>query len=195
MVTKGIYSKENVIDGVYILTANKKFVGPKFWGIHEEEEKAECVAIVNDEKVLCFYPYDINDEDTVLLDWEKKQTEKIYYSVNEALQDDKGYQNTISLANAGSEIAKKVLSIDLLGFKWYIPTLNELNTGYKNKTMLSVSLAISDKKPLRELSYWTSTRRGEKCNRTFDWGRGYASLGDQYSYSWLRPVCTFSLTS
>ena len=47
-MSKGIYTKENVGNGVFIFTANKSFVEPKFWGLHEENEQAQCVVIIHD---------------------------------------------------------------------------------------------------------------------------------------------------
>lgn len=40
IMSKGIYTKENVGNGVFIFTVNKNFVKPKFWGLHEENEQA-----------------------------------------------------------------------------------------------------------------------------------------------------------
>lgn len=36
---KGIYTKENVGNGAFIFTANKSFVEPKFWGLHEKTNR------------------------------------------------------------------------------------------------------------------------------------------------------------
>ena len=55
-MSKGIYTKENVGNGVFIFTANKNFVEPKFWGLHEENEQAECEGIILDGNSLFFYP-------------------------------------------------------------------------------------------------------------------------------------------
>ena len=115
METKGIYSKENVKNGAYIFTASKKFVSPKFWGIHEENEKAGCAVIVHNGNALFFYPKDIKDEDVQLFGWGKNQTGKQYKTIDEALTDKNGYDNTVALSNAGSDIAKEVLSLDFLG--------------------------------------------------------------------------------
>ena len=55
-MSKGIYTKENVGNGVFIFTVNKNFVEPKFWGLHEENEQAQCVVIIHDGNALFFYP-------------------------------------------------------------------------------------------------------------------------------------------
>ena len=58
-MSKGIYTKENVGNGVFIFTVNKNFVEPKFWGLHEENEQAQCVVIIHDGNALFFYPEDM----------------------------------------------------------------------------------------------------------------------------------------
>lgn len=55
-MSKGIYTKENVGNGVFIFTVNKNFVKPKFWGLHEENEQAQCAVIIHDGNALFFYP-------------------------------------------------------------------------------------------------------------------------------------------
>lgn len=45
-MSKGIYTKENVGNDVFIFTVNKNFVEPKFWGLHEENEQAQCAVIM-----------------------------------------------------------------------------------------------------------------------------------------------------
>jgi hypothetical protein len=38
-MSKGIYTKENVGNGVFIFTANKNFIDLKFWGLIRSVEK------------------------------------------------------------------------------------------------------------------------------------------------------------
>ena len=68
-MSKGIYTKENVGNGVFIFTVNKNFVEPKFWGLHEENEQAQCVVIIHDGNALFFYPEDMDNDTHILLDW------------------------------------------------------------------------------------------------------------------------------
>ena len=50
-MNKGIYTKENVGNGVFIFTANKSFVEPKFGGLHEENEQAQMC--IRDRRIKC----------------------------------------------------------------------------------------------------------------------------------------------
>lgn len=195
MESKGIYTKENVANGVYIFTSSKKFVSPKFWGVYEETEKAECAVIVTDGNVLAFYPKDMSEDYVILLDWGKEQSGKMYDTVEKALTDTDGHGNTVALADAGSEIAEEVLKLDLCGLKWHIPTLGEMQLGYDNKTMLCAALLISGKEYLKDLWYWTSTRSGNKSNFVFDWYDGCWVGVYQVDCNRVRPVSAFSLDS
>lgn len=66
-MNKGIYTKENVGNGVFIFTANKSFVEPKFGGLHEENEQAQCAVIIHDGNALFFYPEDMDNNTHILL--------------------------------------------------------------------------------------------------------------------------------
>lgn len=67
-MSKGIYTKENVGNGAFIFTVNKNFVEPKFWGLHEENEQAQCVVIIHDGNALFFYPEDMDNDTHILLE-------------------------------------------------------------------------------------------------------------------------------
>ena len=162
---KGICTKENVGNGVFIFTANKSFVEPKFWGLHEENEQAQCVAIVHDGNALFFYPEDMDNDTHILLDWEKEQTGKIYPTTEEGMKDTDGIGNTKALAASGSEIAEKVIALDLCGLSWHIPTLQESVLGRENKR-----------------------------NFVLDWSNGRCDV-NQDVYNWVRPVSAISLNS
>lgn len=192
MESKSIFSKAEVVDGVYIFTENKQFVSPKFWGIHEGQETAVCAVIIKDGQALAIAPEDIKDEHVQLLDWNKSQTGKKYDSIEKALTDVDGLENTKALADAGSEVAKEVLALNMLGNSWHIPTLGELQMMYEHKAMLTAALAISEKKPLSDTWYWSSTRRSDKTNYVFYWVDG-RYVNDQYSFNRVRPVSAFSL--
>ena len=185
----------DVVNGVYIFTANKKFVSPEFWGIHKETEKAECAVIVTDGNALAFYPKDMSEENVTLLDWDKKQSGKKHDTIEKALTDSNGHGNTVALAEAGSEIAKEVLELDLCGLNWHIPTLGEMQLGYDNKTMLCAALLMSGKEYLKDLWYWSSTIRSDKSNFVFDWSDGYRGSRYQNGINRVRPVSAFSLDS
>jgi len=193
MESKSIFSKAEVVDGVYIFTENKQFVSPKFWGIHEDQEKAICAVIIKDGQALAIAPEDIKDEYVQLLDWNKSQTGKKYDSIEKALTDIDGLENTKALADAGSEVAKEVLALNMLENSWHIPTLGELQMMYEHKAMLTAALAISEKRPLSDTWYWSSTRRSDKTNFVFSWDDGSRSYSYQdYNYR-VRPVSAFSL--
>jgi hypothetical protein len=56
-----------------------------------------------------------------------------YKRVNGALSFNDGLANTIAMADAGSELAKKVRDLRIGGFDdWYIPSLDELEIAYRN---------------------------------------------------------------
>lgn len=83
------------------------------------------------------------DNDThILLNWEKEQTGKIYPTTEEGMKDTDGIGNTKALAVSGSEIAEKIIALDLCGLSWRIPTLQESVLGYEHKVMLNAALAI-----------------------------------------------------
>jgi hypothetical protein len=193
MESKGIFTKKSVTNGVYIYTENKQFISPKFWGIHEEQEKAVCTVIIKDGQALAVAPEDIKDEYVQLLDCNKNQTGKKYDSIEKALTDVDGLENTKALADSGCEVAKEVLALNMLGNSWHIPTLGELQMMYEHKSMLTAALAISEKKPLSDKWYWSSTRRGDKTNFVFYWDNGNRLNDIQNYYNRVRPVSAFSL--
>lgn len=192
---KGIYTKDNVGNGVFIFTENKQFVEPKFWGFHEENEKALCAVIVNEGNALFFYPEDVDNDTHILLEWDKEQTDEKHTSIEDGMKDTDGLCNTKALADAGSEIAQKVLALNLGGLQWYIPTLQENIAGYNNKTMVNAVLAISGKQPIKDNWYWSSTRSRDKSNFVLDWGYGNWYYDDQDSIDWVRAVSAVSLDS
>ena len=192
---KGICTKENVGNGVFIFTANKSFVEPKFWGLHEENEQAQCVVIIHDGNALFFYPEDMDNETHILLGLEKEQIGKIYPTAEEGMKDTDGIGNTKALAASGSEIAEKVIALDLCGLSWYIPTLQESVLGYEHKVMLNAALAICGKQPVKDDWYWCSTRKENKRNFVLDWFNGSWFNGSQDFDSWVRPVSAISLNS
>lgn len=195
IMSKGIYTKENVGNGVFIFTVNKNFVEPKFWGLHEENEQAQCVVIIHDGNALFFYPEDMDNDTHILLDWEKEQTGKIYPTTEEGMKDTDGIGNTKALAASGSEIAEKVIALDLCGLSWRIPTLQESVLGYEHKVMLNAALAICGKQPVKDDWYWCSTRKGNKRNFILSWGDGFRYDNIQDSDDWVRPVSAASLNS
>lgn len=192
---KGIYTKDNVGNGVFIFTENKQFVEPKFWGFHEEKEKALCAVIVNEDNALFFYPEDVDNDTHILLEWDKEQTGEKHTSIEDGMKDTDGLCNTKALADAGSEIAQKVLALNLGGLQWYIPTLQENIAGYNNKTMVNAVLAISGKQPIGDSWYWSSTRARDKSNFVLNWDLGLRCSNYQYINYWVRAVSAVSLDS
>lgn len=191
---KGIYTKENVGNGVFIFTVNKNFVEPKFWGLHEENEQAQCAVIIHDGNALFFYPEDMDNDAHILLGLEKEQTEKIYPTTKEGMKDTDGIGNTKALAASESEIAEKVIALDLCGLSWHIPTLQESVLGYEHKVMLNAALAICGKQPVKDNWYWCSTRKENKHNFILDWVNGYWSGDVQGNYNWVRPVSNMKIS-
>lgn len=191
---KGIYTKDNVGNGVFIFTENKQFVEPKFWGFHEENEKALCAVIVNEDNALFFYPEDVDNDTHILLEWDKEQTGEKHTSIEDGMKDTDGLCNTKALADAGSKIAQKVLALNLGGLQWYIPTLQENIVGYNNK-MVNAVLAISGKQPIRDSWYWSSTRAGDKSNFVLLWVNGLRNDSNQNYIYWVRAVSAVSLDS
>lgn len=191
-MSKGIYTKENVGNGVFIFTVNKNFVEPKFWGLHEENEQAQCVVIIHDGNALFFYPEDMDNDTHILLE-EKEQTGKIYPTTEEGMKDTDGIGNTKALAASGSEIAEKVIALDLCGLSWRIPTLQESVLGYEHKVMLNAALAICGKQPVKDDWYWCSTRKGNKRNFILNWGDGFRYDNTQDIDDWVRPVSNMKI--
>ena len=192
---KGIYTKENVGNGVFIFTVNKNFVEPKFWGLHEENEQAQCVVIIHDGNALFFYPEDMDNETHILLGLEKEQIGKIYPTAEEGMKDTDGIGNTKALAASGSEIAEKIIALDLCGLSWHIPTLQESVLGYEHEIMLKAALTICGKQPMKNEWYWCSTRKANKRIFILDWLDGRYDYSYQDNYNWVRPVSAASLNS
>ena len=194
-MNKGIYTKENVGNGVFIFTVNKNFVEPKFWGLHEENEQAQCVVIIHDGNALLFHPEDMDNETHILLGLEKEQIGKIYPTAEEGMKDTDGISNTKALAASESEIAEKVIALDLCGLSWHIPTLQESVLGYEHEIMLKAALTICGKQPMKNEWYWCSTRKANKRIFILDWLDGRYDYSYQDNYNWVRPVSAASLNS
>lgn len=156
--------------------------------LHEENEQAQCVVIIHDGNALFFYPEDMDNDTHILLDWEKEQTGKIYPTTEEGMKDTDGIGNTKALAVSGSEIAEKVIALDLCGLSWRIPTLQESVLGYEHKVMLNAALAICGKQPVKDDWYWCSTRKGNKRNFVFSWNHGSKDDCHQEDTILVRPV-------
>lgn len=151
--------------------------------------------IIHDGNVLFFYPEDMDNNTHILLDWEKEQTGKIYPTTEEGMKDTDGIGNTKALAASGSEIAEKVIALDLCGLSWHIPTLQESVLGCEHKVMLNAALAICGKQPVKDDWYWCSTRKENKRNFVLDWSDGVRDGNLQGINSWVRPVSAASLNS
>lgn len=109
------------------------------------------------------------------------------------MKDTDGIGNTKALAASGSEIAEKVIALDLCGLSWRIPTLQESVLGYEHKVMLNAALAICGKQPVKDDWYWCSTRKENKCNFVLCWCNGYWSGDVQGNYNWVRPVSNMKI--
>lgn len=192
---KGIFTSEIVSNGVYIYTNDHKFIDPKFWGLYEQEEKTICAVIVNNGNALFVYPKDMYGEHTPLLNFGQQQTGEQIPTIEAALKDYDGEENTKALSDAGSEIAKEILILTMGERKWHIPALGELQLMHENKEMLDATLAISGNEPLLDSWYWSSTRRSYNSNFVFDWSDDGRSSIDQYYIDRVRPVSASSLSS
>ena len=111
------------------------------------------------------------------------------------MKDTDGIGNTKALAASGSEIAEKVIALDLCGLSWHIPTLQESVLGCEHKVMLNAALAICGKQPVKDDWYWCSTRKENKRNFVLDWFNGSWFNGSQDFDSWVCPVSAASLNS
>lgn len=129
----------------------------------------------------------------ILLGLEKEQTEKIYPTTEEGMKDTDGIGNTKALAASESEIAEKVIALDLCGLSWHIPTLQESVLGYEHKIMLNAALAICGKQPVKDDWYWCSTRKGSKRNFVLDWNNGDGLNNNQVFINWVRPVSNIKI--
>lgn len=117
----------------------------------------------------------------------------MYPTTEEGMKDTDGIGNTKALAASGSEIAKKVIALDLCGLSWHIPTLQENALGYKHKVMLNAALAICGKQPMEDNWYWCSTRKENKRNFILIWANGSRSGIVQDDDNWVRPVSNMKI--
>ena len=81
--------------------------------------------------------------------------------------DDDGLANTLAMAEAGNDLARCVLALDINGFTdWYIPARNELRLAY-----------VTARAHFEPRWYWSSTQ----YSAGYAWGQ-YFGDGDQYLY-------------
>ena len=178
-------TKENCSDGVYIRTESGNLWLPQFFGLCEE--KATSVALINSEKKL-LVSLRGSDKAFSLLPEDKKSSLKKFSSIDEALIDFSGYENTENLLKEGSLAAEYCKE---LGPSWYIPALGEKNAMFEKKKEIDAALTIAGGEPLYDGWHWTSTRCSDKSYWVLYWDDGDSSIYNQSYHYRVRPVSAF----
>jgi len=190
MKNQGIYTKENVSEGVYIFTENGNYVSPKFWGVHELDEKPVGAAIIGERKLLVALTGSENSLE--LLDWNKDLKSEKFESLEDALKFDEGDKVTTDLVEMESDAATFCNDYEcgqIAKGNWYIPTLKDMQFMYDNKKDLDIALAIAGGNAIETDDWhWTATRRYDKSHWIFDWNDGYRGYGNQDDSFRVRPV-------
>jgi len=177
-------TKENCTDGVFICTASGLWL-PQFFGLCIE--KAVAIALVHEGKKLMI-SLSGSEKDLILLENNKRTSIKQYSSVDEALTDNSGINNTEELIKADSEAAKFCKNI---GTSWYIPTLAEMKLMFTYKKEIDSAITIACGSPLYNGWHWTSTRYSDGSYWVFNWNYGNRSVYIQISSNRVRPVSAF----
>jgi hypothetical protein len=90
-----------------------------------------------------------------------------------------GLANTKAMAKAGSELAKRMLSLQIGGFDdWYLPSRLELLLAY-HELKASKVFSVGAKQAFESLWYWSSTQHAE--NAGYAW-RQLFGYGSQFSH-------------
>lgn len=196
MEKQGLFSKENVGNGVFIFTQDGNFISPKFWGLYEQTESPVGIAILEDRKLLIALEGSKNS--LVLLDYGKELPGTKFDSWNEARKDVEGIQKTKDLASIGSPAAQFCLNYErgMIGKEqWYIPTADDFQLMFDHKKELDIALAISGGNAIETDDWhWISTRRYDKSNWIFNWSDGSRNYDSQINYYRVRPVSAFLST-
>ena len=88
-----------------------------------------------------------------------------------------GLANTKAMAKAGSELAKRMLSLQIGGFDdWYLPSRLELLLAY-HELKASKVFSVGAKQAFESLWYWSSTQHAESA--AYAWNQHF---GDGYQY-------------
>ncbi len=177
-------TKENCTDGVFICTASGLWL-PQFFGLCSE--KAVAIALVKEGKKLMI-SLSGSEKDLILLADKKKTSIKQYSSVDEALTDNSGINNTEELIKADSEAAKFCKET---GTSWYIPTLAEMNLMFTYKKEIDSAITIAGGEPLYYGWHWTSTRYSDGSYWIFYWVNGNRNIDSQIDFDRVRPVSAF----
>jgi len=114
-----------------------------------------------------------------------------YSSVEKALEDNSGKENTDKLCKAGSKAA---LFCREFGPSWYLPTLSEMRLLFDSKKEIDAAITIAGGEPLNWRYHWTSTRYNKTCNWIFDWCGGDRRYCNQRDRNRVRPVSAFLST-
>jgi hypothetical protein len=193
MNNQGIYTKAGLKKSVYIYTESENFILPKFWGLHEKEEKPVGVAIIADKNLLV--ALEGSDNSLELLDWSKDLKSTKCEDIEAALKDQNGEATTAELAELGSPAAQFCANYQagqLGAGKWYMPTANDFQLMYDHKKELDIALAICGGNAIETDNWhWTSTRRYDKSNWIYCWYDGYRYCNFQNYCGRVRPVSAF----
>lgn len=179
-----IFSKHAAPDGTYVYTDSGLWL-PQYWGLCED--KAKSIAFIKGD-MKRMIALKGSDEGIELLEDGVKVALEEYDSIEKALKDNAGFENTEVLLKAGSKAAAFCKSF---GKEWYLPTLNEMTTLQEDRNRIDAALTICGGEPLPTLYHWTSTRYNSRCNFFLDWTYGYRYYYVQDDSMRVRPVSAF----
>lgn len=193
-MSKGIFTATNVPDGVYILTKNKNFIQPPFWELYADKETPASVALVHSDRSLLITLTDLTENKINILPFDSVQTGKEHETIDSALQDFDGLENTKRLSDSGSIVATEVLRHNLLGYPCHIPTLGEWKRICVEKLLLNDAINILEESTLKDDCFLTSTRKSKLINYFFDLDIGIVCGNIQNNEGFIRCVSDVSLS-
>jgi len=179
------FTKENCTDGIYICTESNQLWLPQFFGLCTE--KAKCIAFVKGD-MKRMIALKGSDSDLQMLEDGVKVALEEYDTIEKAMKDNSGFENTEKLLKAGSKVAEFCKTF---GDKWYIPTLNEMNTFFDSKKEIDAALTIAGGEPFFYGWHWTSTRYSSCRNWIYYWFDGDRDDDYQFGDNRVRPVSAF----
>ena len=191
MQPTGKFTVSEAPKGVYIFTESKNCIVPKFWGLYEKEENPVGAIILSDYKMIVALTG--SKSSIPLLNYGINQENLKYESLEDALKDFNGKDETKVLAHLGSVSAKFCLEYscgNIQKGEWHLPSMGELQIMFTHKKELDIALAICGGNAIETDDWhWSSTRRYDKSNWVLSWGNGNRNYYvDPYDYNMVRPV-------
>lgn len=192
---RGYCERRNVKDGVpYIYTSNGMFILPQFWGLYEETEKPEGIALKEDEHGVLVALKD-SEQDLVLLgDYKKDVTGKLFDNSKTAKNDWGGKENTDLFIKAGSPAAKFCANYETKTIKkgnWWLPSYAEMELMCRHKNEIDACLSICGAIPIFYGWHWTSTQFSSCSAWVFSWYSGNTLDDCKVGNLRVRPVSAF----